>query len=81
MMTTTKRRLSWAWIGVLAGLAVSLGDGAVFIALGLEMKLGTRDPTVLMVGTYVLTIAFLGYVAGSLYEARRDLQESQARTL
>lgn len=70
-----KRR--WAYIGAIIGLAVGLADGMFFVALGLEVRFRSMDPTAVALVVYAVTIGLLGFAVGRWLEARSELIDSE----
>jgi signal transduction histidine kinase len=76
-MRTKRRR---GLIGVLAGVAMGLGDMALFSALGVEMRIGGHDVVAGVMGLFIVTYGVLGWVIGRLVEAR-ERAAADARTI
>jgi len=70
-------RRYWPLGGAIAGLLIGLGDGLFFVILGLEVSFRDADPTALILCTYALTIAALGFALGRWMQVRKDLQETE----
>ena len=75
-----RRDRRWGFIGLLAGVAMGLGDMALFWALGVEMRIGGRDAVPGVMGLFIVTYAVLGWVMGRLIEARKRAA-ADARTI
>jgi two-component system sensor histidine kinase HydH len=73
MVTRGGRR--WDLVGLAAGAALGFADLAVFLAVGLDMRLAGRDVTLLVMATFILTYAAFGWVIGRLMMARRTIQD------
>ena len=65
---TTKRR--WPLVGLMAGVAMGLGDMALFAFLGVEMRIGGHDAVLGVMGLFIVTYAVVGWAIGRLIEAR-----------
>jgi signal transduction histidine kinase len=76
-MRTKRRR---GLIGVLAGVAMGLGDMALFSALGVDMRIGGHDVVAGVMGLFIVTYGVLGWVIGRLVEAR-ERAAADARTI
>lgn len=78
---------AWHWIGALAGALAALGDAALLMAIGVEMKIGGVDATAGVMTFVGATYAGLGYVMGRLFQERArvrgdaEIIESQLREL
>jgi len=73
-----KRR--WPLVGLVAGVAMGLGDTAFFSLLGVEMRIGGRDVVLGVMGLFIVTYGVLGWVIGRLVEAR-ERASADARTI
>jgi two-component system sensor histidine kinase HydH len=71
----------WDLVGLAAGAALGLGDLALFLALGIDMRLAGRDATVGVSLLLTATYAAFGLVIGRLVQARRTIQEQQRAAL
>src|SRR4029453_6949276 len=73
-----KRR--WGLIGLLAGVAMGLGDMALFSFLGVVMRIGGHDVVAGGMGLFIVTYGVVGWVMGRLAEARTRAA-TDARTI
>ena len=73
-----KRR--WPLVGLVAGVAMGLGDMALFALLGVEMRIGGHDAVLGVMSLFIVTYAVVGWVIGRLIEARAR-SAADARTI
>ena len=76
METRTRRRLRW-W-GAAAGLLVAATDTFSLVWLGASFEMGGRDVTALVFVWFGLSFALLGFLLGSILDARRREREATA---
>ena len=76
------QRRHYKWIGLAGGTAFGLLDYIWLKLLGVEMWIGTTPATLLVVGTFALSLGAVGYVVGRLLHANHELattEKTQAR--
>jgi two-component system sensor histidine kinase HydH len=65
--------------GAAAGAMLGVGDTLLLALLGVDMRVEGRDGTWLVAGVFAFNLTLVGYLAGSLYDARRRERAQQAR--
>ena len=67
---------TWRWWGATAGLLTGLGDATLLKWFGVSFAINSRDATLLVGAYFGLSFAVLGYLLGSVFEARRRDQRA-----
>jgi signal transduction histidine kinase len=76
--TQLSRLGGWRWGGAIAGLLMGLGDAVLLSRLGVDFAVNGRNAILLVGGYFGLSFALLGYLLGSVIEARRRDQQAAA---
>ena len=76
MQRVRVRRLDW--LGAGAGLLLGLVDTGLLALIGVEMRIGGKDATLLVALTFATSCTILGWLAGGLALARRREREAAA---
>ncbi len=64
------------WLGAVAGLLLGLVDTGLLALVGVEMRIGGQDATLLVALTFASSCTLLGWLAGRLALARRSEREA-----